>query len=45
MIHPNEPSLPELEKIRKELYKAECTVEVEAKIKAIEKQIERHKAK
>jgi hypothetical protein len=44
MIHANEPNMDELKSIRKELYAAEFTVEVEKKIKAIESQIERHKA-
>ena len=44
MLHPNEPSIDELQKRRKELYAAEFTADVERKIKAIESQIERHKA-
>ena len=43
MAHPNEPSLEVLEERRAELYAAECTVEVEKKINAIEVQIARLK--
>jgi hypothetical protein len=40
-LHPGEPHLTELLKIRRALY-ADSTVDNTAKIKAIEKQIERH---
>ena len=42
LIHPQEPSLSELRKIRKELYSAESTNENMKKIEAIEAQIARH---
>lgn len=44
MLHSSEPNIDELQRRRKELYAAECTAEVEQKIKAIESQIARHKA-
>ena len=43
MIHVCEPKLDELVKIASELYGKESTAENMAKIKAIDKQIARHK--
>ena len=43
MAHPNEPKVAELETIRTDLYKQECTVDVSKKIAAIEAQIKRRK--
>ena len=42
LIHPNEPSLPELRKIRAELMGAPATDENLKKAEAIESQIKRH---
>jgi len=41
-LHPCEPNLEELKKIRASLYTQESTGENLKKIKAVEKQIERH---
>ena len=43
-MHPNEPSLEDLKKIRQELFKQKSTDENMKKIEAIEKQIKRKEA-
>jgi hypothetical protein len=44
MIHPNEPTLEELISIRSALYSADSTEMNVKQIRALESQIERHKA-